>query len=194
MSFDKAVDHAMRYEVGGFWNLLTDGAREGLIDTQAHRKACGYVNDSTDRGGETKYGVAKNANPDLNIATLDWEAAKRVYLRRYWLPAHCDELEALGLHRLAVLHFDSVVNHGVSRGAIFLQRSVGTDTDGDIGPASLKAAKNKGDVAACSALCDVREQFYQQIVLKNPSQGKYLNGWLRRISEMRTLTTAATFS
>jgi lysozyme family protein len=193
MSYDAAVNHAMLYEVGGFWNLATEGAKEGLIETSAHRRACGYVNDPTDRGGETKYGVAKTANPDLNIATLDWEAAKRVYQRRYWLPAHCDQLEGLGLTRLAALHFDSVINHGVGRGATFLQRAAGAEPDGDIGPATLNAAKSKGDIAMCNALCDIRADFYRQIVEKNPPQAKYLDGWLRRINEMRAFTTAATF-
>lgn len=192
MSFDAALNHAMLYEVGGFWNLQADGARAGLIDTTTHRRACGYTNDPTDRGGETKYGIAKSANPDLNIATLDWDAAGRIYTRRYWLPAHCDQLETQALPRLAALHFDSVVNHGVGRGAVFLQRAAGVTADGDIGPATLAAAQSKGDVAMCNAVCDIRAQYYRDIVAKDATQGKYLNGWLRRIDEMRAFSTIST--
>lgn len=194
MTFDAAVDHAMLYEVGGFWKLDAPGARDGLIDTHEHRRNCGYVNDPLDRGGETKYGVAKNANPDLDITTLNWEAAKRVYYRRYWLPANCDDLEEKGLPRLAALHFDSAVNHGVSRAATFLQRAVGSVPDGDIGPNTLRAAISTGDIKACHALCDIRDRFYRQIVERNPAQGKFLNGWLRRINEMRVFTTSTSFT
>ena len=62
-SFDKAVSHAMLYEVGKFWNESHPAVANGLIDTPANRKAVGYVNDKADRGGETKFGVAKNGMP-----------------------------------------------------------------------------------------------------------------------------------
>jgi hypothetical protein len=70
--FEAAVDHAMLYEVGGFWNVNHPAVAGGLIDTPANRKAVGYVNDPADRGGETKFGVAVRANPDLNITNLTW--------------------------------------------------------------------------------------------------------------------------
>lgn len=187
-SFDAAVDHAMLYEVGGFWNLNTPGVREGLITTPKQRKACGYVNDPTDMGGETKFGVAKNGNKDLDIANLDWEAAKRVYFRRYWLMAHCDEIATFS-PRLAVLHFDGAVNHGVGRASIFLQRAVGVTADGDIGPATIAGIRSLDQIALCNKICDVRSDFYKAIVTVKPAQVKFLNGWLRRIEEMRTLTT-----
>lgn len=187
-SFEEAVNHAMLYEVGGHWNLETPGARDGLISTKEQRRACGYVNDPDDTGGETKYGVARNANPDLDITTLDWAGAERVYYRRYWLTANCDDL-TLVYPRLAVLHFDGAVNHGVGRAIKFLQRAAGAGEDGDFGPATLAAVKAKEEIALCHRVCDIREAFYRSIVANKPSQGKFLNGWLRRINEMRTFST-----
>jgi lysozyme family protein len=180
-AYEAALDHAMLYEVGGFWNLETPGVREGLIKTAAQRRAVGYVNDPLDRGGETKYGVAKNANMDLNITELDWDATKRVYFKRYWLAGDCQHLPS----RLAVLHFDGCVNHGVGRAAKFLQRAVNATADGDIGPATLRAVASKNEMETCASICDQREAFYRTIVRNNPSQGRFLNGWLRRINEMR---------
>jgi lysozyme family protein len=179
----------MMYEVGGFWKLDVPGVREGLIETAAQRKAVGYTNDPTDRGGETKFGIAKSGNPDLNITTLDWDAAVRRYFRSYWQFVHCDELDDMGLHRLAALHFDSAMNHGVGRAPILLQRAVGVGEDGDIGPATLKAAVSLNEINVCNRLCDIRAQFYKDIVAKKPDQVKYINGWLRRIEEMRAFTT-----
>ena len=180
-AFESALSHAMLYEVGGFWNLDTPGVREGLIETREQRRAVGYVNDPLDRGGETKSGVAKNANMDLNITTIDWEGASRVYNKRYWLAGDCQHLTP----RLAVLHFDGCVNHGVGRAAKFLQRAAGAVADGDIGPATLAAVASKNELELCKAICDQRESFYRSIVASNPSQGRFLNGWLRRINEMR---------
>lgn len=186
-AFEAAVNHAMLYEVGSFFTL-TDEVTEGKIDSAAQRKMCGYTNDPDDNGGETKFGVSKTANPDLNIATLDWEGAKRVYLKRYWLAGDCQELPP----RLAVLHFDGCVNHGVGKAAKFLQRAVGAVADGDIGPATLRLVKTVNEIELCHEICDFRERFYEGIVEARPGQAKYLVGWLRRIREMREFTTNAT--
>lgn len=192
-SFEEAVSHAMLYEVGGFWNPETPGVLEGLISTKDQRRNCGYVNDPVDPGGETKYGVARNANPDLDITTLDWPGAKRVYFRRYWLAANCDELTVFA-PRIAVLHFDGAVNHGVGRAAVFLQKAVEVDADGDIGPNTIRATKAADEIAVCNKICDLREAFYRDIVARKPTQAKYLAGWLRRITEMRAFITDSTKS
>lgn len=196
-SYEAAVDHAMLYEVGSFWNAATPGVAEGLITTKEQRRNVGYVNDPLDRGGETKFGVAKNANPDLNITDLTWDAAKRVYFRRYWLASNCDDITLMS-PRLAVLHFDGAVNHGVGRAGRFLQRAVGAKEDGDVGPGSLKAVEAaivaRGDIPLCHLICDFREAFYEAIIAKDPKQARFRNGWLRRIREMRAFTTDATKS
>lgn len=187
LAFEKAVDHAMLYEIGSFWALTPDVVA-GLIDTEEQRKACGYTNDPDDHGGETKYGVAKTANPDLDITNLNWDGAKRVYYKRYWLQGDCQLMPS----RLAVLHFDGCVNHGTGREAKFLQSALGTSADGDIGPATLSLVKAADEIALCNKLCNQREAFYRNIVANNPSQAKYLNGWLRRIYEMQTFVTDPT--
>jgi lysozyme family protein len=184
-AFERAIDHAMRYEVGGFWNVNHPAVAPGRIDTKENRKATGYVNDPDDNGGETKFGVAKNANTDLNITKLTWEQAKAVYYARYWIAGKCDQLPP----RLAVLHFDGCVNHGVNRANMFLQRAAGVQPDGKVGPVTLARIKTLNVMTLLSSVCTQREQFYKAIVANNPSQSKYLTGWLRRITEMRVFTT-----
>lgn len=181
-AFESALNHAMLYEVGGFWNVNHPAVTQGLIDTPDNRRAVGYVNDPTDRGGETKFGVAGNANKDLNIRLLTWEQAKAVYYSKYWLAGGCDKLNA----RVAVLHFDGCVNHGINRAGVFLQVVAGTKPDGAVGPATAAKVNSLDPFAVCAGVCSQREQFYRQIVANNPPQVKYLAGWLRRINEMRT--------
>lgn len=192
-SFEAAVNHAMLWEVGSFWDPNKPGVKEGLIATAAQRKAVGYVNDPLDRGGETKFGVAVRANPDLDIAALDWEGAKRVYFRRYWLPANCDDI-TLFAPRLAVLHFDGAVNHGVGRAGRFLQRAVGVTEDGDVGPQSITATLARvkrpgGEIAVCNQICDFRAAFYETIIQRDPTQERFRRGWMRRINDMRSYVT-----
>lgn len=195
-SFEQAVSKAMCYEVGSFWSCDAPGVADGSISTPQERRACGYTDDPTDNGGETKFGVSKSANPDLDIASLTWDGAKRVYYRRYWVAASCSDLDSL-CGPLAMLHFDGAVNHGTGRAVRFLQQAVGVEVDGDYGPATHAAVQaalqsDSTGAALCDAICDLRAAFYKQIVVKNPSQGKYLNGWLRRIEEMRTFVKQST--
>jgi lysozyme family protein len=180
VAYEKAVNHAMIYEVGGFWNLDRPGVRDG---TDPH--GCGYTNDPTDHGGETKYGIAKTANPDLDIANLDWDGAMRVYYKRYWLPGDCQNMPG----RLAALHFDGCVNHGTGRASKFLQTAVGAVVDGDIGPATIALVNAQDEITICNKVCNLREAFYRNIVANNGSQAKYLNGWLRRVHEMQAFVT-----
>jgi lysozyme family protein len=169
-AFGDAINHIMLYEVGGFWNVDAPGVRDGTS-----KKGCGWTNDPTDHGGETKFGVAQNANPNVNVATLTWDEA---------LAGKCDQLPG----RVAVLHFDGCVNSSPVAAGKFLQRAVGVDDDGHIGPQTIDAVNAMNDIDICQAICDQRAQYYKNIVAKKPDQGKYLKGWLRRIEEMRTFT------
>ena len=51
---------------------------EEIIDKVIEHEG-GYVNDPDDPGGETKYGIAKKSNPDVDIANLTIEEAKKIY-------------------------------------------------------------------------------------------------------------------
>ena len=187
VAYEKAVNHTMNYEVGGFWDLEADGVRDG---TNAH--GCGYTNDPDDRGGETKFGIAKSANPDLDITNLDWSGAIATYYHRYWEPSNCTNITS---GRIAALHFDGCVNNGIGRASKFLQQAAGVTVDGQVGPGTLAAVNAADEIAICNSICDLRVIFYNEIVANHPDQAKYLNGWLRRINEMRAFTTdpAVTF-
>ena len=179
-AFESAVEHLMLYEIGGFVDVTDPGFLDGT-----NPKACGYTNDPTDAGGETKYGIAKNANPSVDVTNLDWEGAKAVYAKKYWMAGHCDQLSG----RVAALHFDGCVNNGLSGAGKFVQRAVGVYPDGAIAPGTLAEVNKMDPIDLCNAICDQRTKYYNDIVAAKPDQAKYLKGWLRRIDEMRTFTT-----
>ena len=52
----------------------------------------GYVNDPDDPGGETKFGIAKKFNPDVDIKNLTKEGAKEIYRQKYWNPSKADKV------------------------------------------------------------------------------------------------------
>ncbi len=180
IAFNKAVDHVMLYEVGGFWDLNAPGVQDG---TNLH--ACGYVNDPYDPGGETKFGIAKNSHPSTDIKDLTWDEACDIYYNQYWLAGSCDKMPGV----VGVLQFDGCVNNGVRHASQMVQRALGVTDDGSIGPVTLAAINAANPVDLCNKICDQRIAFYNDIVNANPSLGRYLNGWLRRVSDMRNFTT-----
>ena len=120
-----------------------------------------YTNDPTDPGGETRWGLSKRANPDLDIANITMNAAKEVYLERYWKPAGCDEMP----YPWDAITFDTAVNMGVK-----------------------KALKIK-EGAATPADCHLQRIFeYCRIVENNPVMAKYIKGWVNRVVQLWQVT------
>lgn len=79
----------------------------------------GYVNDPTDPGGETKFGISKRAYPQTDIKALTVDDAKTIYLRDYWHPLSLDALP----YAEAVAIFDCAVNQGAGEARILMVKS-----------------------------------------------------------------------
>lgn len=180
--FITAFNHAMIYEVGAFFDPNDNDVINGTIETKEQRRKVGYVNDPLDSGGETKYGIAVNANPDINIAQLTLHDAMLIYYQKYWLVGSCDIMPA----PLSILHFDGCVNHGVGRAIKFLQQALDIEPQTtNVGPITRQKLSECNINETCNKICDIRTGFYNGIVERKPNQVKFLKGWLRRINEMR---------
>ena len=57
---------------------------------------------------------------------------------------------------------------------------------------TLALVNAQDEITLCNKVCAQREAFYRSIVANNPSQAKYLNGWLRRVHEMQVFVTSPT--
>mgnify|MGYP000016934069 FL=1 len=144
----------------------------------------GYVDDPGDPGGETKYGISKQAYPDLDIAGLTKKRAKQIYRSDYWEPSGCDELPS-GLDLFA---FDTAVNCGVRFAIRALQQAVGTNCDGIFGPQTKAAAE----------AADPREALREYVARRGVRYGKldtfsrFGLGWMRRLSHIHQLALSLT--
>lgn len=185
--FADAFNHAMLYEVGPWWNPRDPDVIVGNCSTKEQRRKVGYVNIPADRGGETKYGIAQKANPEISVYTLDLNGAMDVYFNKYWLRGKCDRIP----YPVSLIHFDGCVNHGVARANKFLQRAVGVVDDGVIGNQTIQAVLNSAAPDLIRKISTIRTNFYQAIVNKDPSQRIFLNGWMRRINEVTDFTLSA---
>lgn len=118
----------------------------------------GYSFDPSDLGGETNFGISKKSYPDLDIKSLTVDEAKDIYKRDYWDKIGCNFLA----EKLDIVAFDCAVNQGIGRATDFL-------------------AKCNFD---WKDFLFLRIQHYIGLVGKNPSQIKYLRGWINRILEL----------
>ena len=84
--FNEAMRVCMLSEIGPWFREDHPACISGVIKSKADRVATGYVNDPDDKGGETKFGIARNSNPNLNITALTYEQAKSVYFRKRLVP------------------------------------------------------------------------------------------------------------
>ena len=142
----------------------------------------GYVDDPTDAGGETKYGISKRAYPDEDIKELTIERAKELYKRDYWDRYRTADLP----DRLRHIYVDMCINMGGGRAIKILQEACNSknatkiDIDGGIGPATIKAASNVEPFR----LRAYRVMFYAELVMKKPEQERFWVGWFRRSCEV----------
>ena len=154
----------------------------------------GYVNDPADRGGETNLGVTVGAwgaylgraiNPgEMKALTVD--AVKPFYRSMYWDKVKGDDLPK-GVDYAV---FDFAVNAGVGRAAKFLQRSVGAVDDGAIGPGTLALVAKITPGKLLEKFAEQKEAFYNTLADKNPTQQKFLKGWMNRVASVQTAATS----
>lgn len=150
----------------------------------------GYVNDPTDHGGETKYGISKASYPNRDIANLTLEDAKAIYYVDFWHQLRLDEITD---YQIALEIFDTAVNCGVNTAVIIAQKALSflgtkTATDGIMGSRTIDALNawaSRDPEALHKALNGYQFMHYERIVMNNPSQLKFARGWLKRIQSYR---------
>ncbi|WP_102226904.1 glycoside hydrolase family 108 protein [Acidimangrovimonas sediminis] len=133
-----------------------------------------YVNDPRDPGGETKFGIAKRYNPNVDIKALTLEQAREIYRTKYWDPAQCDLLPLAA----ASVYFDAVVNMGQDTAVRLMQTALGETSDGVIGPRTRGAMRRRGKDP------ELIVNFQAERGIYYAGRGHfeiYGRGWLRRV-------------
>jgi lysozyme family protein len=129
------------------------------------------TNDPSDPGGLTRWGVAQNYHPEVDVASLTLEGARAIYRAEYWDACQCDEFPP----PLALAIFDCSVNQGVTTAIKLLQRALRVDADGVVGPDTIAAA---GGVVTDDLLIEFLSHRANRYADGNP---KYRRGWFMRL-------------
>lgn len=137
----------------------------------------GYSNNPMDPGGETMFGitarVARTHGYTGDMRSLTRDKAKEIAKAEYWTPCRADELP--DVFKFDV--FDGAYNSGVSQSIKWLQRAVGVDDDGRIGPGTLAAAQGANPLAI-ARYNGQRLRFMTDL----GTFGQFGKGWARRIA------------
>ncbi|NLD68692.1 MAG: hypothetical protein GX644_07725 [Limnobacter sp.] len=150
----------------------------------------GYVDHPDDPGGATNRGVTQAVYDRWRQAAglarravreLADDEMHAIYESGYWRPPRCDALAG----PLDLVQFDTAVNMGVGRAARFLQQAAGATVDGQIGPKTLECVKNCAHSELVSGYCQIREQFYRELVQRKPRMQLFLKGWMNRLDALR---------
>ena len=139
----------------------------------------GLVDDPSDPGGRTKFGISQRAYPNLNIRALTIADAKMLYRKDYWDRCSCDKLP----DAIALVVFDAAVNQGASASIRILQRSLNVREDGVIGPATLAAAAAQTPSGIVAEMVARRSVAYAV----SPLVGRDGLGWYRRLAKIHQL-------
>ena len=150
----------------------------------------GFTDDPYDPGGPTNRGITLKVFADVEgrAARQASSAALQAELRRIApIPCATSISRATGRRRtapssapaLAFFHFDAAVNHGVTGAMRLLQRAVGTDADGEIGPDTRAAIAALSVADVLQRYAEARRARYRAL----HHFWRFGRGWLARVDK-----------
>ena len=136
------------------------------------------TNDPTDKGGRTAFGISEKSNPEAWLDNkVTEEEARAIYHKKYVKWPRFDKIKHGPLQAQLI---DFGVNSGPQRAIIALQTILGTEQDGLLGPETLTALAASDVSKTNNKLVIERIKMFCNIVVRNPSQLKFLRGWINR--------------
>ncbi len=155
----------------------------------------GYTDDPDDKGGPTNWGIiqselaawrGKPVSKD-DVKNLPLSEAIQIYKAKYWDKMGLDQLTD---ERLQLAIFDQGVNRGTVTAVKQAQQianlfDAGITDDGVNGPVTSKKLNAIDVVDFCREYLQASEHAYVNIVIRNPTQIKFLRGWLNRVHKLQ---------
>jgi lysozyme family protein len=154
---------------------------------------------SGDRGGKTRAGLtqlnysafrAKQGLPYQWIENAEMDEIKKWYKIYAWDNAGCDQILACGKDKLAFVEFNCSVQRGYVKAVHTLQEALALpelNCTGYFGPITREAVNVAHEDSVVARYLQSMRDYFEEHVKQNPSQEKFLAGWLRRISSVEKI-------
>lgn len=146
-----------------------------------------FVDHPADRGGPTKYGITIGTLANWreapvtvdDVKALGELEARAIYHARYIVQPHFDLLP----EPLRFVVVDWGVLSGPAVATRGLQRALGLDDDGILGPKTLEATRSLAGVRAAMLVCAEQAKQIGRLVSNDRSQAAFVSGWLNRLAD-----------
>jgi len=170
----------------------------------------GFVNNPSDPGGATNYGVSlrwlRSLGPEVgdfdddddvdidDIRRLTPELARLLFHARFWDAYHCDDYP----REVGIALYDCMVNSGPARSIRIMQEAANfypgyapvLAEDGIAGPKTrarvheVCRASHDGALVLAKVMIEARRRFYARIIAANPRLGAFKRGWNSRCDQL----------
>lgn len=184
-SIDKFIPILLRWEAG---IIVKDGETLENAYTRATKK--GFVNDPNDNGGATMVGITIGTyrsycrykgqkTPGVaDLKRLPYKVWRDIIYTMYWNKWKADTISDQSVANMVV---DWAWHSGAST-IKKVQALLGVTADGIVGPKTITALNNGKDIK--QKVYNARKAYFEAIVKRNPSQKKWLNGWMNRLNSV----------
>ena len=184
-NIDKFIPILLRWEAS-----IIVKTNESLEDAYKRATKVGFVNDPNDNGGATMVGVTIGTyrsycrykgwkTPSVNdLKNMPYKVWRDIIYTMYWNKWKADTIEDQHVANMVV---DWVWHSGAST-IKKVQSLLDVTADGIVGPktiATLNSAKSINE-----KIYAARKAYFEAIVKRNPSQKKWLKGWMNRLNSV----------
>ena len=187
-TIDNFIPILFRWETG-----VVVKQNETLEHAFERAKKVGFANDPLDNGGATMVGVTigtyrsycrykgKKSPSVADLKTITYKEWRDIVHTMFWSKWKADLIED---QKVANMVVDWVWNSGA--GTIKkVQALLKVTQDGIVGPKTIAALN--GDKEINNKVYQARKAFFEAIVRRNPSQKKWLKGWMNRLNYVYNL-------
>jgi len=138
------------------------------------------TNDPADNGGRTQYGISEKSFPGAWAdGKVTEQEAREIYLNKFVIAPGFSNIPPSHIKVQSIL-IDWGVNSGPIIAIQHLQRLLVVPVDGVFGPGTLAALTAADPNLLAAKLVRERVKMIARVVQKNPSQLKFIGGWLDR--------------
>lgn len=148
-----------------------------------------FVNDPFDHGGPTRFGVTLAVLSKYlgrqaaisDVQNIDSQTVASIYRINYWTPIRGDKIQS---QQVATALLDMAALTGPAAAVKMMQTAVKAQADGVMGPVTLGLINQSPAQSVLVAFSHQACGYFTAIVLRDPTQNKFLSGWQLRAHRM----------